>query len=1210
MTRCLKIFLIGLGFATIALLTLPWWLGAMGRPVLRVWDISFGHYERIGYARFKIDEVKFTRLGLTVTVNELEAPTPLLWLRTAAREASAQSWRVEVTPAATPAASPARVDGWPALHRTVAKILRTLARRLPSFSTGPGVVDWGRGRLTLAEARWAEDKLTVKRLNLMGPTFDLAAQLTGETIALVVTDVGDDLRGQLQWTATALTGQLAVWAQPASLNAQFAPTGWIPGTATLIAEQWDLPAQRGRLEALYSRLTGSGRLEWQDRAFTLTAEAKASPLEGIKTPPLVAKIAVAGDHRAFTINALQIDAPFAEAKLTAPVIFGFDGATRGAPARLTFKADLAQLPWFEAGGRAEGTITVSGEPTALRQDLAFTLADLVWRDFTLSKATARGVMQWPRLELSSLELQLDETSRLTAQGALDWSTRELQAVALTGTVQPGWFARWLPADTQWQDATVAAILSGPVDAPQHSGQLELTAFQTGLLKPVNLAVVWEGRGELLGNFSATAATENSTLQFAGTGRDGGLILSEASLTADGDERLKLTTPARISWAPHFELSGLELRGTDRVLAITASSGEAPAFTLVAKNIESTWPAAWVELRGPAWHVTGLAASGQTGADGVLAFSLGLTGEIRLPEQTSEVEVAATGDAQGVRLTALMVMEEKRVLTQATGRLPLRFMPRGTPRWQFDDSAALELLATSERDSPLWTALAGHVGLELTGATARAELSGTPKAPTGTLEISIASLQAHTGRFAGHLPNVTEFNLQAKAGRQTVQITALTAKVEGQQIRASAELPMDDGRWQGLLKSPGAFSWQDATARVEIPNADLAPLARRLPNFFAAQGTFAALVELTRGGNLQGSLKLSGATTRPLPALGVVQEINAALSLSARTVTVESFSGLLGGEAVTLQGRVTLPPQAEPKVDLTLRGQNLPLVRRAGLLVRSDLDLKALTNAAGVTRVSGRVTLRDGLVLTNLASLLPTGPRGTPRPPPYFAVEAAPFNDWPLAVEVRGRRALRVRTPVFHGTASVNFALGGTLGDPRAVGELTVDDGRIFFPFATFTLQGGSIQLRDADPYRPQLNLNAISRRQNYELRLALTGSPETPSLVFSSNPPLEPSEVLLLVMTGKSPSDPSTNGTGGVRLTQFGAYLGRGIFRSLGGVNDAQRLEVASGEQISQQGRETYEISYRLGERWSLIGEYDEFDSYNAAVKWHVYKQEGTDEIK
>ncbi|HRJ47664.1 MAG TPA: isoleucine--tRNA ligase [Opitutaceae bacterium] len=216
-------------------------------------------------------------------------------------------------------------------------------------------------------------------------------------------------------------------------------------------------------------------------------------------------------------------------------------------------------------------------------------------------------------------------------------------------------------------------------------------------------------------------------------------------------------------------------------------------------------------------------------------------------------------------------------------------------------------------------------------------------------------------------------------------------------------------------------------------------------------------------------------------------------------------------------------------------------------------------------------------------------------------------DWPLAVEVRGQRALRARTPVFHGTASAQFNLGGTLGDPRAVGELTVDEGRIFFPFATFAVQRGSVQLRESDPYTPVLNLHATSRRQNHELRLALTGAPDNPSLAFTSNPPLDPSAVLLLVMTGQTPASQFGLEQGGRRLTQLGAYVGRGIFRSLGGAGDASRLEIVSGERISQQGRETYTITYRLDDRWSLIGEYDEFDSYNATVKWHVYRREGAD---
>jgi translocation and assembly module TamB len=76
-------------------------------------------------------------------------------------------------------------------------------------------------------------------------------------------------------------------------------------------------------------------------------------------------------------------------------------------------------------------------------------------------------------------------------------------------------------------------------------------------------------------------------------------------------------------------------------------------------------------------------------------------------------------------------------------------------------------------------------------------------------------------------------------------------------------------------------------------------------------------------------------------------------------------------------------------------------------------------------------------------------------------------------------------------------------------------------------------------------------------------------------------------------------------MALLGAYLGRGIFEDLGASGE-NRLEISSGEQITNEGRETYEIEYKLGERWSLVGEYDQFDSYNADIKRRIYIQEST----
>jgi len=54
----------------------------------------------------------------------------------------------------------------------------------------------------------------------------------------------------------------------------------------------------------------------------------------------------------------------------------------------------------------------------------------------------------------------------------------------------------------------------------------------------------------------------------------------------------------------------------------------------------------------------------------------------------------------------------------------------------------------------------------------------------------------------------------------------------------------------------------------------------------------------------------------------------------------------------------------------------------------------------------------------------------------------------------------------------------------------------------------------------------------------------------------------------------------------------------------AERLSISTGERVSRQGRETYEVEYKLSDRFTLVGEYDEFDKYNAGVKWRMIAPE------
>jgi translocation and assembly module TamB len=101
-----------------------------------------------------------------------------------------------------------------------------------------------------------------------------------------------------------------------------------------------------------------------------------------------------------------------------------------------------------------------------------------------------------------------------------------------------------------------------------------------------------------------------------------------------------------------------------------------------------------------------------------------------------------------------------------------------------------------------------------------------------------------------------------------------------------------------------------------------------------------------------------------------------------------------------------------------------------------------------------------------------------------------------------------------------------------------------------------------------------------------------------------------MVMTGAAPSDELTR-TATQRVANIGLFLGKSLLGSLGAdTSDADRLSFETGEKISRQGRETYDIEYQLSDRWMLTGEYNEFDEYNAGVKWRVFGGKKPEERK
>ena len=140
-------------------------------------------------------------------------------------------------------------------------------------------------------------------------------------------------------------------------------------------------------------------------------------------------------------------------------------------------------------------------------------------------------------------------------------------------------------------------------------------------------------------------------------------------------------------------------------------------------------------------------------------------------------------------------------------------------------------------------------------------------------------------------------------------------------------------------------------------------------------------------------------------------------------------------------------------------------------------------------------------------------------------------------------------------------------------------------------------------YKGCFTILAASRQYNYDLKMEISGPADAPILQFTSTPPLSSEQIVLMITAGELPREGRSLSTQS-RAQTLAVYLGKDLLTRLGfGDDKEQRLSIHSGEQLSEQGRPTYTVEYELTDRWSLVGEYDRFNAYNAGLKWRVYSK-------
>jgi len=1191
----------------IAVLALPWWLGTALAWIGPGFGATFRDYRRLGYERFRLEAADFRRGTVHVHVDNVEADTPLVWLwRRATGKPDfivAGKWLTEVEPRKTEVAAKTE-PGWVPLRQLLERIAGHLARWLPRARTGDGVVTWNKGRLEFGPATW--DRRTLDCAMVRYGKIEAAAKLEmpdEAVMRLALTTPDRAGVALLESRGAAVTGTVTWWEQRAEVAAHFGEQGWRPNDASLRAEHWEIAGERLKIGAAYARVRGNGEVLWQDGKLSAAIDAAAEPAEHDRAPPLAAKLRGHVDASGFVAESLDVDLPGVKAKLSEPVTIDRSGKLRTGASRFTFAGDLAKVPWFAGRGMVDGEGRIApARDGAAMLDFSVTGKNLSVIATEFSLLDIHGRFEWPRLQIDRARAATADGNELTWSGGLDFRNREVRDAVVRGRVSRRVLSRWIPENLKFETLTIAARASGPWREIVHDGNIQSDSVQLGKLKPFATELKWRGKGLTVENFSVDALAGKTKIAATGSFDQSALELKTLTLTGGETTRLWLAQPVAFHWHP-WKIDQLHLAGTDAQIDAALALGETGQIDLAARHIPAEWLRDLFVLPPTVWTLDALVLNAKW-AKGPANYFANADVTVNLGgEREAHVSTQLHGADDGLEITSLRVAEGSGEIAKISGHLPIIVRPFGRSLVEIQINAPISFDAATSPNPSFWGKLTQLTGLEIVNPKILAHVRGTLAEPRGDALLQAERLAAEPGRFPWPWPKIEGLDVHLTGDSDGVKLERFSVKIEDQAVRAHGSLPVSAARWGELLSNPRAFV-RHGELRIEVPDAEMAAIARYVPEYLAPKGRLQLDLTLKSDATINGFVRVHDGTSRPLGPLGVLQEINANVRFEGRAANLESVTARMGGQLITLQGTAELLEREKPRLELRLQGENLPFVRQTGLLVRGDLDLKLATAESGRTSISGTVRLRDSLFLSDLRSLIPNGAKEAERRPPYFSIEAKPLNAWRLDVMVTGEKFLLLRTPVFNGTASTRVRLGGTLGSPHATGEAIIDEGNVRLPFASFEVKQGEVRLTPEHP-EPQLLVTGTTRRYGYDLRMEVTGAASAPVVTFTSSPPLESEEVLLMIMAGQPPHNEIST-TDRQRFARIGAYLGQSLLGSLGGdTTSADRLTISSGENISEQGRETYNIEYRLGARWSVTGEYDEFDEYYGGLKWRIYQKGG-----
>jgi translocation and assembly module TamB len=254
----------------------------------------------------------------------------------------------------------------------------------------------------------------------------------------------------------------------------------------------------------------------------------------------------------------------------------------------------------------------------------------------------------------------------------------------------------------------------------------------------------------------------------------------------------------------------------------------------------------------------------------------------------------------------------------------------------------------------------------------------------------------------------------------------------------------------------------------------------------------------------------------------------------------------GGGVLHVSGTVNYS-ESPLRYDITAKSESTRIRYPEGMswLTGGTLHLAGTTQGALLSgRVTvQRVTLTQGL---EVAGMLVSAKEGISGP----NTNSAFLRNLQFDIEAVSTPDARMEWPGAELDAEADIRVRGTWEHPILLGHIHILSGELLFHGNRYTVSRGDINF--ANPFRidPEINVEATTIIQQYEISLTFNGPASKLALAYRSDPPLPANDIVTLLALGQTSSEATVRSAGATQsgsTTGASALLSEAISSQLGG---------------------------------------------------------------